>query len=132
VVDRWITQYRFYEPEKGLHGNCQQAAVGSLLGLRLAEVPNFMEQPQGFWRSFWDFVRERGFAIVELSGPRHFDCYHLAYGPSARGCGHAVIYRAGKLVWDPHPSRAGLIEVETCCLLVPQDPAEWRRVHDGD
>ena len=128
VRDRWITQDKYYEPEKGLYGNCQQAALASLLGLPLEDVPNFMEAEGGFWSSFWKFVLGRGYAIIELSGPRHFNCHHLAYGPSPRGCGHAVVYRSGQLVWDPHPSRAGILEVETCCLIVPQDLAEWRRL----
>ena len=125
---RWITQDKFYEPEKGLHGNCQQAATASLLGFSLSEVPNFIEQEDGFWQSFWRFVAERGYTCIELSGNRHFNCYYLAYGPSARGCSHAVIYRNGELVWDPHPSRLGILSVERVCLLVPKDLAEFRRV----
>jgi len=129
MADRWITQDRFYEPEKGLHGNCQQAAVASLLGLRIDEVPNFIEQEDGFWTSFFRFVTDHGYTQVELGGHRHFDCYYLAYGPSSRGVSHTVVFKAGKLAWDPHPSREGIREVESVCLLVPKDLAEFRRVN---
>lgn len=125
--ERWITQDRFYDAEKGTRGNCQQAATASLLGLGLDEVPNFMEAEAGFWPSFWRFVQERGLGVIELSGARSFDCHYLAYGPSPRGVSHAVIYKSGELVWDPHPSRAGLLSVKTVCLLVPVDLAEWHR-----
>ncbi|MFZ8455761.1 hypothetical protein ACO1M1_14880, partial [Staphylococcus aureus] len=77
----------------GTRGNCQQAATASLLGLALDDVPNFIQQPQGFWQSFWEFLASRGLEAIDLEGERHFDCYHLAYGPSARGVSHAVVYR---------------------------------------
>lgn len=121
-----VDQTNFYDPEKGTRGNCQQAATASLLGLTLDEVPNFMEQPQGFWQSFWEFIASRGLVLIELSGARHFDVYHLAYGPSPRGVSHAVVYRYGALAHDPHPSRAGLLSVETTVLIVPADLAAWR------
>lgn len=121
-----VDQTQFYDPEKGTRGNCQQAATASLLGLELHEVPNFMEEPPGFWQSFWEFLASRGLESIELSGPRHFDVYHLAYGPSPRGVSHAVVYRAGKLAHDPHFSRAGILEVETTALIVPNVLADWR------
>lgn len=120
-----VDQTNFYDPEKGTRGNCQQAAVASLLGLPLEEVPNFMEQPSGFWQSFWEFIASRGLEAIELSGLRHFDCYHLAYGQSSRGVSHAVVYANGKLVHDPHPSREGIIEVETTVLVVPANISLW-------
>ncbi|WP_439398638.1 hypothetical protein ACRQ5Q_14925 [Bradyrhizobium sp. PMVTL-01] len=123
---RAIDQTEFFDPEKGTRGNCQQAATASLLGLELHEVPNFIKHPSGFWQSFWEFMASRGLEVIELSGERRFDCYHLAYGPSARGVSHAVVYRAGKLAHDPHPSRAGLLKVETTALVIPSDLSDWR------
>lgn len=120
-----VDQTQFYEAGKSV-GNCQQAATASLLGLDLDEVPNFIEHPHGFWQSFWEFMASRGLVVIELSGERHFDCYHLAYGPSPRGVSHAVVYRAGKLAHDPHPSRAGLLSVDTTALVLPVDLADWQ------
>lgn len=120
-----VDQDKFYVKDVS-HGNCQQAAVASLLGLSLAEVPNFMEQPKGFWQSFWEFIASRGLVAIELSGERHFDCYHLAYGQSSRGVSHAVVYRSGALAHDPHPSREGLVSVETTVLIMPADIAAWQ------
>lgn len=128
---RPVDQTRFYEAGKS-HGNCQQAAIASLLGLELDQVPNFIEQGDGqFWPSFWKFLAARGLICIELSGERHFDCYHLAYGPSPRGVSHAVVYRYGALAHDPHPSRAGILSVETTVLIIPADLALWSAVHPG-
>ncbi|MGY4288911.1 hypothetical protein ACVWXO_008131 [Bradyrhizobium sp. LM2.7] len=122
---RPVDQTQFYEEGKS-HGNCQQAATASLLGLDLGDVPNFIEHPHGFWQSFWEFMGSRGLVVIELSGHRHFDCYHLAYGPSPRGVSHAVVYRYGALAHDPHPSRAGLLSVETTALVIPVALAGWK------
>jgi hypothetical protein len=45
-------------------------------------------------------------------------------GPTVRsatngGRSHAIVGRYGEPVWDPHPSRAGLLKVERWGLLVP-------------
>lgn len=119
-----VDQTEFYEEGKSV-GNCQQAATASLLGLALDEVPNFIRHPHGFWQSFWEFMASRGLVVIELSGERHFDCFHLAYGPSPRGVSHAVVYRYGALAHDPHPSRAGLLSVETTALVMPVALADW-------
>lgn len=118
-----VDQTQFYEEGKS-RGNCQQAATASLLGLELHEVPNFIEQ-SSFWGSFFEFLKSRNLVQIELDGDHHLDCYHLAYGPSARGVSHAVVYRFGKLAHDPHPSRAGLIKVEMVALIVPDDLANF-------
>lgn len=121
-----VDQTQFYEEGKS-RGNCQQAATASLLGIELHEVPNFIEQPEGFWKSFFAFLASRNLVQIELDGDHHLDCYHLAYGPSARGVSHAVVYRYGKLAHDPHPSRSGLIKVEMVALIVPADVGLWSK-----
>lgn len=49
---------------------------------------------------------------------------YLASGISPRGVHHMVVMKDGKLVHDPHPSKAGIGEVEHLWLIVPIDPAE--------
>jgi hypothetical protein len=49
--------------------------------------------------------------------------YLIAGGPAARGHQHSVVYRGvDELVHDPHPSRAGLIEVEDFTFITVADP----------
>lgn len=40
-----------------------------------------------------------------------------------RGVSHMVVYHDGKLAHDPHPSRAGILEVKRTWVLAPLDPA---------
>ncbi len=115
-----VDQTKFYV-EGVSRGNCQQAATASILGLDLDAVPNFMEADEvvGFWGAYYGFLKQRGYVDIELPPTRAPDCFYLAYGRSSRGVLHAVVYRAGKLVHDPHPSREGVLEVKEIHLIVP-------------
>ena len=101
------------------HGNCEQAAVASILGLPLDAVPDFIEQ-SNFAASYVDFLRSKGFAVVVVPPNRKPDCYYMAVGASeATGHPHACVYREGELVHDPHPGRRGLSRVDEVHLFVP-------------
>lgn len=118
-----VDQTLFWTPE-GNRGNCQQAATASILDLPLDEVPNFHDCEQGFWRGFKDFIQSRGYVVMALrngdmdSWCRHSGAHYLAYGQSPRGVSHAVVYCRGVLAHDPHPSRAGILDVEEINVLV--------------
>lgn len=125
-----ITQELEHDPETGRPGDCLRASVASLLGLGLAEVPHFVSIEFGrpdddprvhaWWWSLigWCASLEPAFDVVPIDtdtwpqpddpdDPLH-GCYLLT-GPSPRGpLNHTVVARAGVVVWDPHPSRAGL------------------------
>ena len=120
-----ITQTKFHrQPTEDCRGTCQQAATASLLGLQLEDVPNFMEQ-ESFWGSFGDFLKSYGLVYRDVSvdeaEAHRYPFYYLAYGPSPRGVSHAVVYREGRLEWDPHPSRAGLVRVDILCVVYPRN-----------
>jgi hypothetical protein len=100
-------------------GNCQQAVTASILGLSLDQVPNFVESDD-FWGSYHAFLKSLGYIDVELPANHAPDCFYLAYGMSPRGVLHACVHRAGKLVHDPHPSRAGIV-VREVHLIVPAE-----------
>jgi len=53
--------------------------------------------------------------------------FWIASGPSERGLQHACVYSNGSLLFDPHPSNAGLLEVLHWTVLVPLGPL-WDRV----
>jgi hypothetical protein len=44
---------------------------------------------------------------------------HFLGGISPRGFGHRCVGVGGQLVWDPHPSRAGLVSVYSIGMVVP-------------
>ena len=117
------------QPEIGQFGDCARACIASLLDLPIAEVPHFLQvangDATGFWEGIQTFCRKHGYALMSVparAGQNFFgddgDVYHKISGPSPRGNGlwHAVVGRNGEIVFDPHPSRAGLAG----------DPSDWQ------
>lgn len=89
-------------------GNCLQAAVASLLDLDLDDVPHFILDPA--WEiSFMDFMEANGqpVTLTKYTGEEN----GIAVGPTVRATHHAVVMLHGATAWDPHPSRAGLLNV---------------------
>lgn len=95
--------------------NCMQCCVSYMLGLPLESVPDFATD--GGWELFSDFAESQGYAAVMLPGNREFEADYLASGTTARGTSHMVVMNDGKLVHDPHPSNAGLVDVQCVWLL---------------
>lgn len=124
---RWVTQTKFYDPSQPPEvctGNCTEAALASLFGIGLDDVPS-MQGLAGsdYWDALEAFVRSRGYSLW-MRPPSHYPAgLYLADGPSERGCGHFVVMRDGEMVHDPHPSRAGLLNVERVWSLAALDPA---------
>ena len=127
---RWIHQTQFYDPTKSKNvvtGNCMAAALASLLNVPLSDIPDWIGLTASeFWDAVEQFVNDRGFQFCMRSAQSSFDGYYLASGPSARGTGHTVVYRAGELVHDPHPSNTGLLAVDYIHVLIPFDPSFHR------
>lgn len=116
-----IDQEFVNKPEIGQYGDCQRAVIASLLELPIQEVPHFLQEAEGdatlFWEGIQSFLGKRGLAYLTIparGGPAFYGLYdgvfHEISGPSPRGNGvfHAVVGRDGEIVFDPHPSRAGL------------------------
>jgi hypothetical protein len=122
----FVDQTILYTPGGVKKGNCTEAAVASILGLALDDVPDFRangDDALSFWDAFETFINSRGFDVLMLDGTWVPDVLYLASGLSPRGVHHMVLMRGGKLVHDPHPSRAGIAAAEQIRLLVPIDPA---------
>lgn len=123
-----VDQEFTHRPEIGQHGDCQRAVIASLLSLPISGVPHFLQEANGdpgtYWTLLQSFCRKHGYAYLTVPARSGFafygddgDVYHEISGPSPRGNGayHAVVGRNGEIVFDPHPSRAGL----------SGDPADW-------
>jgi hypothetical protein len=113
----------------GPNGNCMAACIASILELPLKEVPNFAEHNYkadgSAWRNAMQFLYDRGLILVghhmfEVGAklpdfdalPEHLkNCgpYYLQCGPAERGFEHCTVGWRGKVIHDPHPSRAGLL-----------------------
>jgi len=116
-----VDQEFFYD--KGEIGDCVRAVTASILELDRENVPHFVKnQPGSDWYETWEkFMIDHGVKPIMIVGP--FDSvpkplgYYLASGPAIRNCKHIVIMWDGKVVHDPHPSRAGLLNIEAIWLL---------------
>lgn len=126
VADWGVTQTVLYTPESaalGVQGNCLQAAVASLLKMPLDAVPHFSAF---LW---WIGAAElwaRGlhpaltFRSAKVEGVDDIPLFrHILCGPSPRGVSHSVIAEEGRVVWDPHPTRAGLTGVTDAYWFEP-------------
>lgn len=108
-------------------GNCLQAVIASVLELPLDEVPHFAqvdEDTEGavnWWAYLLAWLRDRGWRLDGTIMPDPGEVY-LASGPSPRGVKHIVAYQHGRLLHDPHPSEAGLLEVQGRLVLRPCEP----------
>lgn len=110
-----------HKPEIGQYGDCQRAVIASLLELQIHEVPHFLQlskgDPSDFWNRIQAFCKQYNYfylTVQRLAGSIFFgegvNVYHEISGPSPRdnNVHHAVIGLNGQIVFDPHPSRAGL------------------------
>lgn len=137
-------------------GNCFQTAVACLLDVEPEEVPDQLvndakrvTHPDG--SATWEgphyvtalnaYLRtHHGLAYMEVHYPIELFThavqlrepgYHLMTGRTVRSpvnnSRHVVVGRFGELVWDPHPSRAGLIEDVNYAFLLPF-PQSWKKI----
>lgn len=129
-----VAQTKLSDNEKSIHGNCLAACVASLFEIQIDEVPAWEEMGNdGSWGdSFIKFIESRGYAYEGLIAPRSsswlkdvlsisngIDGYFIVGGKSPRmnRRGHAVIYKDGVMIHDPHPSGDGLLEIEEIYII---------------
>jgi hypothetical protein len=132
--------------ERVVSGNCYASAIASIMELPLSEVPNvevFFHMQDEFWQTVmltfinskgWDLCSDDRFKVFhddqfgvnesmrEVYIDACKDKYYLVTGKSERGVHHICIYRNGALVHDPHPSRDGLLTIESFKTLEKINP----------
>ena len=121
---------------EGRPGNCYQAALASALELPLEEVPHFATFTEDWAEQSWDWLRQQGMArtfyfgdaLGTLGGPLCVAAATEYYGGQGCRAGgalrrgasprgpfrHVVVLdlETGEMQHDPHPSGAGLVEVD--------------------
>ena len=117
-----VYQTKFYNGQPG-SGNCTEAAVATLLGLPLDQVPTFYTGESGSQHLNMErFFNERGYELEVCSANISPECMYLVSGKSSRGCSHMVVYYDGQLLHDPHPSGEGVLSVSHAFLAMPRNP----------
>jgi len=139
-------------------GNCWQTCIACLLDIEPEEMPSQVEHdskkvplPDGGFK--WvgphyitvlnAYLRtHHNLAYLEIHYPVElYSCLqirepglHLMTGKTIRSGTngeqrHVVVAKFGEMIWDPHPSRAGLTEDINYSFLVPF-PESWKK-HDA-
>ena len=117
-----VTQAILHDPQRPeVPGDCMRAATASLLELPLDAVPHFVTflwwQPAA---ELW--ARGRGLTMryADVATPADIPLFrHILCGRSPREISHCVVAEEGRVVWDPHPSRAGLATVTDAWWFEP-------------
>ena len=129
-----VMQTKFSDESLGTRGNCMAACVASLLGIPIDGIPSWEDMgDDGSWGdSFMSFLESNGYEYEGMIAPRSgdwksdvlslsdgVDGYFIVGGKSPRlhTRGHAVIYKNGVMIHDPHPSGAGLLEIEEIYII---------------
>jgi hypothetical protein len=117
-VTAGVTQTILAGDPSGRPGNCLQAAVATLLNLPLDRVPHFVESGDDWLTEMIVFAETRGYRTEWRTKDEPLT-FGLMFGPTVRSADlhHAVAVVDG-VMWDPHPSRAGLTEAFTYIAFV--------------
>lgn len=115
-TDEGVTQTLLAGRTDGVPGNCVQAAIASLLSLPIEAVPHFL-----LWK-LWNYrlrewLEEQGYTISVRSMNSIPAERCIVAGMSPRGVAHVCVAEGGRVVWDPHPSRAGLGRVDEAWFI---------------
>lgn len=128
-----VTQTLHGDLPEGVQGNCFAACLASILHVDIETVPNDHTRK---WRSVVNtWLRQYGLAMVQASNDFDelcrdddiTDCWCIATGhtnrhPTVR---HACVAKSGVIVWDPHPSRSGLVSIDGYVLLLVLDASRY-------
>lgn len=125
-----VTQTMFFEPDRPFteqRGNCTSAVVASLLDVPIEAVPNFVEIDVAggphWWWLLWRYLELMGKRLCTIDPRNPPDGFYAVGGLSARATEthpihHVCVYRAGRLVHDPHPDGRGLLTEQDGWYLV--------------
>lgn len=95
-------------------GNCLQACVASVLDLPIDRVPHFLDFGDNWFHALELFMDNYGIEYEGTGGTRTIseyegvDGYIIACGESPRHRHHAVVYKDGEMIHDPHPEGGGI------------------------
>lgn len=123
--------------EDGAIGDCWRCCIAALLNLPRDQVPHFYKETlvQSAETQAQAWLNERGYVLIS-GGPFYFMSLYeckidpiqpfIASGPTIRSKKmrehHAVIMLGEKMVYDPHPSEAGILAIVERELILPMLP----------
>jgi len=99
-------------------GNCLMTCVANVLDKEIQNVPNievlFMCGDGSWLKVFQKWLEAIGYIyeVIDQDNPPKKNELYFANGMTERDTMHTVIYKNGKLYFDPHPCGVGLKEVK--------------------
>ena len=117
-------------------GNCMNACIASILEIPLDDIPSFHSNDpkdgEAFTHKLQKWGRSIGYLILDITitddcDPDDIlkDCWVIASGQSPRaknGERHAVVWRNGVMMHDPHPSKEGIVEPDMYAVFIALNP----------
>ena len=123
-----VTQVIVAGHAETLPGDCLRASVATFFARPLDEVPHFAlfnswHQALNLWLADW---YDLGARIRPVGGNPPGQAMYLLIGGSPRNAdwSHIVVSLRGRILWDPHPSRAGLTDQRQTVEFYLLDQAE--------
>lgn len=128
-----VKQTIFGDGENGNKaGNCLSACLASILEIPIEEVPVFSAMGDDWFKNLFEWLKSknceyhgcaRGTWILHYT--TGIDGYFIVNGLSPRAgidgnsskMRHSVIFHKGKMVFDPHPSDAGLMSMDEAYMI---------------
>ena len=123
-----IYQTSFSDEKAGIRGDCLWAAVSSVTGIPLESFRGFEYLLEGTWfPPLWEILTEHNFTYIGMIRDKDnimsydvgVDGYYVVCGGSPRGhaSGHAVVYKGGVMVHDPHPENTGITTIDYAYMI---------------
>lgn len=120
-------------------GNCWQTAIACVLDLEVEDVPNQVQiqAEKKHYSNFLNAFLLKHYGVFyseipnyQIGGLNPPPGHYFYVGPTIRspnngGVHHVVVAHGRRMVWDPHPSRAGLAQIDKWGILAPY-PAELK------
>lgn len=118
-------------------GDCWRCCVAAVLQMPAEHVPHFVAHNGGlhYEADTQTWLAVRGFTLIQCKSRLQFPRMDgkpfsplpvITCGPTPRssrmGQTHAVVYFGGAMVYDPHPSEAGLTAITEEYIIVPSFP----------
>lgn len=141
-----LTQTTLNDDKNGVIGNCMMTCYASFLDLDFKDVPPiekffYTEIPEGYW---WDVLMNWFTSIGCEFRQMHDDPYHnperwglkkpftgwyfvSGISPRNKDNYHLVIYKKGKLFWDVHPDRTGIMTEKTFEIVTVVDKNKFNK-----
>jgi hypothetical protein len=102
---------KVYQTEFGDKGNCLSACISTITGIKINKLPK-IDLYDGWLRRYNSGLKYHGYVLLydkscNISAYLDGGCYICA-GKTKRGTHHAVVFKNGKMIHDPHPDGTGL------------------------